>query len=185
MTGVSLRRALVLHRQILSLRHIGQLLDERHQRLDLAIAVRWPPGRHAGHLDTVLGDPEDFRGREFFGLFGQIRRLRVQALVHVRTRRAWRCVAVSAVLIVVIKADFDLVRATEIRQLYTFRPALDRVFHRVMNPPLYDGVVWTGRGYIVNAGVQRSECRGHNHGDGYDQGEDCSHEVILVSLFEF
>ena len=40
--------------------HFGELSDKGYRRPKLVIAVI-PPGGHAGHSDSVLDDPEQFR----------------------------------------------------------------------------------------------------------------------------
>jgi hypothetical protein len=64
------------------LAHAGQLFEKCDDRPKLLVAMV-APGRHAGHLDAVLEDPEKFGGAVEQRGFCQIRGRGIEALLQV------------------------------------------------------------------------------------------------------
>ena len=64
---------------VLLLCHSGEFLDKCHGRPQFVVSVI-APGRHAGHLDAVLDDPEKLAGAVECRGFAEIRRLWLDVL---------------------------------------------------------------------------------------------------------
>ena len=113
--GVMMRAVRYVGRDKLSvilLAHARQLLEKTDCRPQLIVTVV-VPGRHAGHFDTVLKDPEQLGWSVERRGFGKIWRRRIKASRDIALRDARRAVADRAMRRVMLNADKDFRRVIE------------------------------------------------------------------------
>src|SRR5215472_6771268 len=98
---------------VLLLGHRGQLFKKADRCPDFLVTMI-APGRHAGHFDAVLDDPEQL-GRTV-GLHGfcQVRRRWIKAAPDIAFRHAWRAMANRAMCRIMLEAHYDLRRIVEL-----------------------------------------------------------------------
>jgi len=94
---------------VIRLAHAGQLFEKCDDRPKLLVAVV-APGRHAGHLDAVLEDPEKLGGAAEQNGFCQIRWRGIEAPRDVALRYAWCAVAGGAMRRKMLDADKHVCR---------------------------------------------------------------------------
>src|SRR6516162_9112081 len=97
---------------VVLLAHARQLLEKTDCCPQLFVTVI-APGRHAGHFDAVLKDPEELGGSVDRRRCSKVRRWWIKPLRNVALGHTGRAVADGAMRCVVIDADDDLRRVVE------------------------------------------------------------------------
>src|SRR6516164_7219912 len=154
---------------VLLLGHPGQLFKKRYGRPQLLVAVI-APGRHAGHLNAMLDDPEQL-GRRVEGRgFGKIRRRRIKAAPDIALGHAGRAVADGAMCRIMLDADKDLggiIKPGRDRNAGGMR--LDRVHARRLDDCAGDGPMRRRCGNVIHAGIDNRRGPEHNQKRGNEQ----------------
>src|SRR6516164_3519587 len=139
MVVVAMRHARHHELGIVLVTHVRQLFEKRDSCPQLFVAVI-APGRHAGHLDAVLDDPEQLGWSVERRGFGKIWRWRIKASRDVALRDARRAVADGAMRCVMLNAHKNLRRVIEPgRHSDAGRLRLDRAGARSLEKPGCNG----------------------------------------------
>jgi hypothetical protein len=162
---------------VLLLCHAGQLADEGNRRPQLIVTVVCP-GRHAGHLDTVLEDPEQFAIAVGARGHGEIRRLRIEPLGDVALGHAGRTVADGAMSREMLGAHRDPGRIIESGWCSDpGRMRLDRAHPRRLNHPVRDPPMGRGGADVIEAGIDEDRAADQDEGNSDGEGgEDGAHD---------
>src|SRR5215831_8549302 len=152
---------------VVLLAHARQLLEKADGCPQFVITVI-APGRHAGHLDTVLQDPEKLGGIVDRRRFSKVRRRRIKTSRNVALGDTGRAVADGAMRRVMLDADDELRRIVDSgRHGDAGRLRLDRADARHLIEPAGHAPVRRRRSDVVPAGINHNAGakRGYEHGN--------------------
>jgi len=158
--------------RIFLLAHCRQFPDERHGGPELRVAVI-APGRHPGHLDAVLDDPEKLGGAVKRRGFGKVRRRWVKTSGDIAARHPGRAVTDGAVRCEMFDRHRDVRRVVEARRdLDSGRVGLDRADAGGFYHPAGDWPMQRGCRHVVNAGSDHGEAAQQRKNSGDEDGGD-------------
>src|SRR5262249_51200253 len=171
--GLRVSGYILLHLPVLGLRQLGKLSNKGNDVPYFVILERLAVGRHAGHFDPVLDDPEQLGVGPPLDGIAQIRRLRIEALADI-PRILLRCtVAVNAG----VSIDAESVTRSLIGELkgsgYLWRMTLYGMMHRRGQEPLKDSGFRRASRNVIDAriGEHHRANRQNDQGDYETQDE--------------